>query len=101
MDEAGENEVSIHWLSSDSISKRGKSDSVDCIYAFNTKAISGVPMPGISSGKKTVLRETLSEVHEQLQSLLEMAESDPTLLPGMVWYGVVWCGMVWCDMVIL
>ncbi|CAB3989196.1 Hypothetical predicted protein, partial [Paramuricea clavata] len=82
VDEAGENEISISWVKSNPLSKRFKKeeDEVECIYAFNNKAISGVPIAGVSAGKKVVLRQTLAEVHEQLQCLLEMAENDYALL---------------------
>ena len=83
MDEAGENEISISWVSSTNLlSKRldKEGDHVDCIYAFNNKAISGVPIAGLTAGRKTVLRKTLVDVHQQLKCLLEMAENDSTLL---------------------
>ena len=84
MEEAGENEISISWVSSTNLlSKRldeEGDDHVDCIYAFNNKAISGVPIAGLTAGRKTVLRKTLMDVHQQLQCLLEMAENDSTLL---------------------
>jgi hypothetical protein len=62
---------------------KAESENVECIYAFNNKAISGAPITGVNAGKKTVLRETLIEVHEQLQSLLEMAENEQISLQGM------------------
>ena len=84
VDEAGENEISISWVSPNPVSKRfkAKNDDVECIYAFNNKAISGVPITGVNAGRKTVLRKTLVDVHEQLQSLLEMAENEEILVQG-------------------
>ena len=85
MDEAGENEVSISWVSSNPLSRLIKkteeeSDHLECVYAFNNKAVSGPSIAGVNVGKKTVLRKTLIDVHEQLQFLLEMAEIDHALL---------------------
>ena len=105
MDEAGENEISISWVKSNPLSKRfeKEKDEVECIYAFNNKAISGVPIAGVSAGKKIVLRQTLAEVHEQLQCLLEVAENDYALLQSTCFYGdfncMVFrgvCGIIWC-----
>ena len=105
-------------MNPDPLSKQFKKENdkhVQCIYAFNSKAISGLPVTGVTAGKKTVLRQTLDEIHQQLQCLFEMAEIDHTLLQstclcidmvwcgtvryGMVWYGMVWYGMVWYGMV--
>ena len=100
MEDAGENEISISWMSSNLLSKRVEKggDYVECIYAFNNKAISGVPVTGVTAGRKTVLRKTLVDVHQQLQSLLEMAENDNTLLQSTCLCGDLWC-VVWCGVV--
>ncbi len=99
VDEASENEISISWVRSSPLSKRAKkteSDTVECVYAFNNKAISGVPIAGLSAGRKTVLRKTLAEVHQQMQCLLEMAENEQTLLQSTYDFNCVVNSVVLC-----